>query len=106
MLARRALEGLKKRGVAAIIVPSSLLVKGSKANWRREVLNDNTLLAVISLPSELFQPYASSTTAILVFQRGIAHLPERTVFFCRIENDGFRLKKGVRVRQAGSRIDQ
>jgi len=100
----RALEGLKKRGVAAIIVPSSLLVKGSKAGWRQEALNDNALLAVISLPSELFQPYASSTTAILVFQRGTAHAQNRRVFFCRVENDGYRLKKGVRVRQVGSQM--
>ena len=101
----RALEGLKKRGVAAIIVPSSLLVKGSKAGWREDVLNENTLLAVVSLPTELFQPYASSTTAILVFQKGVAHSPERPVFFCRVENDGYRLKKGVRVQQAGSQME-
>lgn len=101
----RALEGLKRRGMAAIIVPSSLLVKGSKAGWRESVLVNNTLLAVVSLPTELFQPYASSATAILVFQKGVAHVPERPVFFCRVENDGFRLKKGVRVRQSGSQME-
>ncbi len=105
LFVNRALEGLKKRGVAAIIVPSSLLVKSDKAGWRQQVLNDNSLLAVISLPSELFQPYASSTTAILVFEKGIPHEPQRPVFFCRVENDGFRLKKGVRVRQAGSQME-
>ncbi|MGH8012896.1 MAG: HsdM family class I SAM-dependent methyltransferase [Candidatus Binataceae bacterium] len=100
----RALQALKRGGIAAIIVPSSLLVKGNKSAWRETVVEDNTLLAVISLPTELFQPYASSTTAILICQKGHPHPQHRPVFFCRIENDGFRLKKGVRVPVAGSQL--
>lgn len=100
----RALEGLKRRGAAAIIVPSSLLVRADKARWRRSVLNDNTLRAVITLPNELFQPYASSTTAIVIFERGVAHTPNKRVFFARMANDGFRLRKGVRVPQPGSQL--
>lgn len=95
----RGLEALKRRGMAAIVVPSSLLVKSDKAEWRQAVLEQNTLLGVISLPGELFQPYASSTTAILMFEAGVPHARDNRVFFCRIENDGFKLKKGVRVAQ-------
>ena len=87
-----------------MIVPSSLLVKADKARWRRDVLLENTLLAVISLPGELFQPYASATTAILVLERGVPHADNKPVFFCRIENDGLRLKKGARVPQVGSQM--
>lgn len=102
----RSLEGLKQRGVAAVIVPSSFLVKSDKAAWRRWVLKHNTLLAVISLPGELFQPYASSTTAIVVFEHGIAHPHDRPVFFCRVANDGYRLKKGVRVPVPGGQLEE
>lgn len=97
----RALEGLKKRGLAAIIVPSSLLVKSDKREWREATLADNRLEAVFTLPKELFQPYASATTVIVVLRKGVAHGDHET-FFCRIANDGFRLKKGVRVHQPGS----
>jgi type I restriction enzyme M protein len=97
----RALEGLKRRGVAAIIVPSSLLVKQDKKDWRVDTLRENRLEAVFTLPTELFQPYASATTVIVVLRKGIPHGDHET-FFCRIMNDGFRLKKGVRVHQPGS----
>lgn len=97
----RALEGLKRKGLAAIIIPSSLLVKGDKKEWRENTLRKNRLEAVFTLPKELFQPYASATTVIVVLQKGVPHGDHET-FFCRITNDGFRLKKGVRVNQPGS----
>lgn len=97
----RALEGLKRKGLAAVIVPSSLLVKGSKKLWRSEMLKQHRLEAVFSLPSELFQPYASATTAIIVLRKGVPNDQHET-FFCRIANDGFKLKKGTRVRVPGS----
>ncbi len=102
----RALEGLATRGKAAIIVPASLLVRADKQTWRESLLREHTLLAVISLPDELFQPYASSTTAILLIEKGVPHGGNRRTFFCRIANDGYRLKKGVRVPQPGSEMDR
>jgi type I restriction enzyme M protein len=89
----RALQGLKRKGLAAIIVPSSLLVKGNKKEWRVNTLRNHRL--------ELFQPYASATTVIIVLRKGIPHGDHET-FFCRITNDGFRLKKGTRVHQPGN----
>lgn len=100
----RALQGLKKRGLAAVVVPSSLLVKRPIAAWRKDVLRSNSLRAVISLPSELFQPYAAATTAILVFEKGVPHAAQRPVFFASVSNDGLRLKKGVRVTQPSSQL--
>ena len=97
----RALEGLKRKGLAAIIVPSSLLVKGDKKEWRENTLSEHRLEAVFTLPTELFQPYAAATTVIIVLRKGVPHGDHET-FFCRISNDGFRLKKGVRVNQPGS----
>lgn len=98
----RALEGLKRKGLAAIILPSSLLVKADKRAWREDTLSENRLEAVFTLPKELFQPYASATTVIVVLRKGVAHGTTHETFFCRITNDGFRLKKGVRVHQPGS----
>lgn len=100
----RGLEALTTRGTLAMIVPGSLLVKGAKRKWRAKVLKGNSLDAVITLPAELFQPYASSTTAILVLERGVSHSPQRKTFFAHIENDGYRLKKKTRIPQPGSQL--
>ena len=101
----RLLAALSRRGLAATIVPSSLLVKRDKAAWRKSILSQHSLVAVVSLPDELFQPYASTNTAIVVLEKGVPHAKARQVFFCRIDNDGFRLKKGVRVPTYGSQMD-
>lgn len=100
----RGLEALTTRGKLAMIVPESLLVKRGKGKWRSNVLKGNSLDAVITLPSELFQPYASSTTAIIVIEHGVPHTPQRKTFFAHIENDGYRLKKNTRIPQPGSQL--
>ena len=95
----RLLEGLQQRGRLAVICPVALTVKMSKRekNWRCRVLRNNTLEAVIGLPDELFQPFASANTVIIVLTCGIPHDYSRPVFFARIEKDGFRLRKGIRL---------
>jgi len=98
----RALEGLQQGGRLAAIIPLSLLVKSDKAAWRRSILANNTLEAAIKLPDELFQPYAQPYTVIVYLRKGIPHPKNKPVFFGRIENDGFRLKKGVRLACEGS----
>jgi len=98
----RALEGLAQGGRLAAIIPLSLLVKSNKSTWRRSILQKNTLEAAIKLPDELFQPYAQPYTVIVYLRKGIPHPKGKRVFFARIENDGFRLKKGVRIPCEGS----
>ncbi len=93
----RALESLKNRGKLAVILPTSMIVKKSIGNWRSKVLKNNSLLAVIQLPDELFQPYASATTSVVVLEKGVPHSPKRDTVFVRIEFDGLTLKKGSRV---------
>ena len=101
----RGLEALiPARGKLAMIVPGSLLVKGAKRKWRAKTLKKNSLEAVITLPAELFQPYAASTTAIVILERGVPHPPDKKTFFAHIENDGYRLKKNTRILQPGSQI--
>lgn len=100
----RGLDALAVRGKLCMIVPGSLLVKGNKRKWREKILRTNSLEAIITLPAELFQPYAASTTAIVILERGVSHSPLKRTFFARIENDGFRLKKNTRVAQPGSQI--
>lgn len=100
----RALEGLRTRGLFVAIVPQSLLVKREKQQWRDDILRQHTLCGVIALPDELFQPFAAATTAILILEKGIPHSSDRRVFFARVDNDGFKLKKGVRIPRDGDQL--
>lgn len=98
----RALEGLAQGGRLAAVIPQSLLVKGPKAAWRKALVAKHTLEAVIQMPDELFEPYASATTAVIYVRKGVPHPKGKHVFFARVANDGFRLKKGVRVAIEGT----
>lgn len=93
----RALEGLQNRGRLATILPMSLLVKRDKGPWREGILKRNRLLAVCQLPDELFQPFASATTAFVVIEKGVPHDPRRETTFVRLHHDGLALRKGARV---------
>lgn len=93
----RALEGLKKGGKLAVVLPTSLLVKRDKASWRESVLKNHTLLGACQLPDELFQPFASATTSIVFLEKGNPHHHNKKAVFVRLNHDGLTLKKGVRV---------
>ena len=102
----RALEGLAQGGRLAVIIPLSTLVKKDKRAWRESILAKHTLEAAIKLPDELFQPYAAANTVVVYLTKGIPHPKTKSVFFARIENDGFRMKKGVRIPCPGSEISK
>jgi type I restriction enzyme M protein len=93
----RALDGLRDRGKLAVILPMSLLVKKDKGPWRKNILAKNTLLAACQLPDELFQPFASATTAFVVIEKGVPHHPRRKTMFVRLHHDGLTLRKGTRI---------
>jgi hypothetical protein len=99
---QRGLDALRRRGLLGMVVPGSLLV--SKGKWRDAILRQHTLRAAITLPPDLFQPYASSTTAVLLLEKGVPHGTKTLTFFCRITNDGYGLKKNVRVEQPGEQL--
>ena len=93
----RALEALKTRGKLAVILPTSMIVKKSIGKWREKLLLNNSLVAVIQLPDELFQPYATATTSVILLEKGVPHSLARKTVFTRIQYDGLTLKKGTRV---------
>lgn len=93
----RALEALETRGKLAVILPTSLIVKKNIGAWRKKILKENTLVASVQLPDELFQPYASTTTSVIVLEKGIPHAKNKRTVFGRVHYDGLTLKKGARV---------
>lgn len=77
-------------GYGVIIAPQSVFFKDDII--RDRILTKHTLKAVINMPKELFQPNASTHTAIAIFK---AHLPHNNseVIFYDLKDDGFVLSK-------------
>lgn len=65
------IKSLKLGGRCACIVPDGVLFGSSKAHKsiRKELIENNKLQAVISMPSGVFKPYAGVSTAILIFTK-------------------------------------
>jgi type I restriction enzyme M protein len=65
------LRQLKTGGRAAVIVPDGVLFGSSKAHKsiRQEIVENNKLEAIISMPSGVFKPYAGVSTAIMIFTK-------------------------------------
>lgn len=65
------LRQLKTGGRAAVIVPDGVLFGSGKAykSIRQEIIANNKLEAVISMPSGVFKPYAGVSTAIIIFTK-------------------------------------
>lgn len=60
---------------------------------RNRILKKHKLKYVINMPNELFQPNASSHTAISVFETNISHTESDKVIFYYLKDDGFVLSK-------------
>jgi hypothetical protein len=84
----KMLDNVSRFGV--IIAPQSVFFKDDII--RDRILTKHTLKAVINMPKELFQPNASTHTAIGIFE---THLPHNNakVIFCDLKDDGFVLSK-------------
>ncbi len=86
------LRMLKMGGRCAVIVPDGVLFGSSKAHkdLRHEIVGNNRLEAVISMPSGVFKPYAGVSTGILVFTK-TNHGGTDQVWFYDMTADGFSL---------------
>jgi type I restriction-modification system DNA methylase subunit len=93
-----ALKQMQDEGILFAVLPISVLVESSIKMWRKDVLlKNNTLLAVVTFPEDLFNPSASVGTLGLFVKKGIPHNFEKDeVYFARCIEDGFKIKKSVR----------
>ena len=83
---------LKIGGRCACIVPDGVLFGSSTAHKaiRKEIVENQRLQAVISMPSGVFKPYAGVSTAILIFTK-TEHGGTDNVWFYDMTADGFSL---------------
>ncbi|MGH8634235.1 MAG: HsdM family class I SAM-dependent methyltransferase [Burkholderiales bacterium] len=84
------MESLKPGGRCGVVVPEGLLFgsTGAHKELRRQLVENNTIHAVLSLPGGVFAPYSGVKTSILVFEKG--GRTER-VLFLHGDNDGYKL---------------
>ena len=80
--------GMMKKGYAAIIIQNSA-GSGKAREINRRILQNNTLLASIKMPLDLFIGKSSVQTNIYVFKVGEAHEKDETVKFIDFSDDGY-----------------
>ncbi len=86
------MEHMKIHGKAGIIVPEGVIFQSGKAykELRENMIKNNFLWAVVSLPSGVFQPYSGVKTSILFFDRQLAKKTDK-VLFLKVSADGYDL---------------
>jgi type I restriction enzyme M protein len=86
------LRMLKAGGRAAVIVPDGVLFGTSNAHkaLRKEIIENQKLEAVISMPSGVFKPYAGVSTAVLIFTKTNSGGTDK-VWFYDMQADGYSL---------------
>jgi len=84
-------EHLTPSGRAGIIVPEGIIFQSQTAYKQlRKMLVEEYLVAVVSLPAGVFNPYSGVKTSILILDKSLAR-QSNTIGFFKIENDGFGL---------------
>ena len=84
-------EHLNSNGRAGVIVPEGIIFRKTRNfSALRKMLIEDSLVAVISLPKGVFNPYSDVKTSILILNRPL-NRKIKDVLSLKIENDGFDL---------------
>lgn len=98
------LNSINHQAKLAVLLPVACAIGTSEeiARLKREILEENTLDAVFTLPNEIFYPGASASACCMVFKIGTKHndVSNPDTFFGYCKDDGFKKKKNLgRVEQ-------
>lgn len=86
------LKNMKKGGLAAIIIQDSA-GSGKAEKTNRQILKNNTLVASIKMPTDLFIPMAGVQTSIYIFKAKYPHDYNVPVKFIDFREDGYKRSK-------------
>lgn len=98
------LNSINHHAKLAVLLPVSCAIgtSGEISRLKKELLEENTLDAVFTLPNEIFYPGASASACCMVFKIGTKHndVSNSDTFFGYYKEDGFKKKKNLgRVEQ-------
>lgn len=84
------MDCLRPGGRCGVIIPEGVLFgsTGAHKELRRQLIENNTVEAVMSLPGGVFQPYSGVKTSVLFFRKGGK---TDKVLFLHANNDGLKL---------------
>ena len=100
-----AMDALEPEGILAVVVKAGIFADDDNKPSRPAFTKKHSILAMISLPEDLFYP-TSAPTSILVAK---AHLPQNSsdrIMMARVWNDGYDKLKGRRVEVPGSQLPE
>lgn len=85
-------EHLNPSGRAGVIVPEGIIFQSNNAYkaLRKMLVDGNYLVAVISLPAGIFQPYSGVKTSVLLMDKDLAKRTDK-VLFVNVKADGYDL---------------
>lgn len=93
------LNEAKIQAKLAVLLPVACAIGNNKEinNIKNEILLNNTLDAVFTLPNEIFYPGASASACCMVFKVGVKHndIMNPSTFFGYYKEDGFKKKKNL-----------
>lgn len=98
------LNSINHQAKLAVLLPVACAIgtSGEISRLKKEILEENTLDAVFTLPNEIFYPGASASACCMVFKIGTKHndVSNPDTFFGYYKDDGFKKKKNLgRVEQ-------
>jgi type I restriction enzyme M protein len=84
------IDSLRPGGRCGVIVPEGVLFGSTTAHkeLRRQLIENNRVEAVLSMPGGIFQPYSGVKTSVLFFKKGGN---TEQVLFLHANNDGYKL---------------
>jgi type I restriction enzyme M protein len=84
------MDSLRPSGRCGVVAPEGVLFgsTGAHKELRRQLIENNRVEAVLSLPGGVFQPYSGVKTSVLFFRKGGA---TDHVLFLHADNDGYKL---------------
>ena len=84
------MDSMRSGGRCGVIVPEGVLFGSTSAHkeLRRQLIENNRVEAVLSLPGGVFQPYSGVKTSVLFFRKGGN---TENVLFLHVDNDGYKL---------------
>lgn len=87
---RYMIDSLRPNGRCGVIVPEGVLFgsTGAHKELRRQLIENNRVEAVLSLPGGVFQPYSGVKTSVLLFRKGGS---TDKVLFLHADDDGYKL---------------
>jgi type I restriction-modification system DNA methylase subunit len=103
------IANIVKTGKLAVLLPMACAIGNERElrKLKKELLQEHTLDAVFSLPSDIFHPGSGSAVCCMIFTLGTRHdsqnNPIKETFFGYCKNDGFIKKKNLgRVEKVAS----